>query len=377
MNNDPSRTPAEQAGKKNWKDKGLRLWHAVTHQWGWKLTSLVLAICLWGGLISQDTSLPREKVIENVKISVANAAVLRSNGMIVVSGLEDVDTVNIRVQVPQRNYSSAAAANYSARLDLSQIQGTGKQTVRLTASAVNAAQYGTVLDIENPEVEVEVEAYATQTGVPVEIRVMGDPPEKYYVGEMTRSADAVDVSGPQSVVDAAVRCVVEYDMSDLNPARNPNAASLPFYFEDAEGNKLDGSNLTVTARGQYTAIQRISVSQDVYYMAVVPVDVMSLVTGEPAEGYAISSIRVTPRNITIAGSETAVAPYLEEDMAFYAYDPVDVTGESRNVSVVRTLRTPGNLDYISTNMVQVTVTILPEAYADLLTGQDGNTENTP
>ena len=118
-------------------------------------------------------------------------------------------------------------------------------------------------------------------------------------------------------------------------------------------------------------------SQEVYYLAVVPVDVMSLVTGEPAEGYAISSIRVTPRNVTIAGSETAIAPYLEEDMAFFVYDPIDVSGESRNVSVVRTLRTPGNLDYISNNMVQITVTILPEAYAELLSGGEGNTENTP
>lgn len=375
MQNDASRGPAEQAGKKKWQAALSRIWGTVTHQWGWKVTSLVLAICLWGGLISQDTSLPREKVIEGVRIAVSNAAVLRNNGMIVVSGLDDMEEVTVRVQVPQRNYATASASNYSARADLSQIQSTGTQTVRLTASAINSNQYGSVIDIETPELTVEVEEYVTQTNVPVEVRVVGEAPEAYYPGDLSRNTDAVDLSGPKSVVEAAVRCVVEYDMSDLSPSRNPNAANLPFYFEDVNGNRLDGSKLTVNVSGQSTVLQRISVSQPVYYMAQVPVDVDSLISGEPAEGYVVSGIRVTPQTITIAGSETAITPYLDENMAFFVYDPVDVSGQSRNISVVRTLRTPGNVDYISNNMVQVAVTILPEAYAELLPAEDTSTEN--
>ena len=175
----------------------------------------------------------------------------------------DVDTVKLLVSVPQKNYSAAAASNYTARLDLGLIQTTGEQTLEITAIAANAAQYGTVLEVYDPEVTVKVEEYSTQTQVPVEVRLTGEMPENYYGGALSRSADAVDISGPASVVEKAARCVVDYDQSNLSPERSPNAVNLPFYFEDAEGNLLDDSALTVTPHGQSTAIQRITVRQEV------------------------------------------------------------------------------------------------------------------
>ncbi len=368
-NNEPARVPAEQenAGK---KENGFkRLLRAVTHNWGWKLGSLALAVCMWGILITQDTSLPREKVIEDVRVTVTNSAALRGNGMVVVDGLDDVTTVKLRVSVPQRNYSSASASNYVARLDLNQIQRTGEQTLKITASATTASQYGTVVEVYDDDVTVNVEEFSTQAQVPVEVRLVGEMPENYYGGTVSRSAEAVDISGPVSVVEKAVRCVVEYDQSALSPERSPNAANLPFYFEDAEGNVLDDRNLTVTLPGQSAAIQRITVRQDVYYLARVKVDTDALVTGEPAEGYAVSSIRVMPQTVTLGGSSTAIAPYLSEDAALYAYEQVDISGQSRTVTQLLYLNTPGNVDYISNNTVQVIVTIVPQEFVNVASGQ--------
>ena len=375
-NSDAARVPAEQenAGK----EKGFkRLLHAVTHNWGWKIVSLALAICLWGILITQDTSLPREKVIEGVRVTVANSAVLRSNGMVAVDGLDEVSTVKLRVSVPQKNYTAASAANYTARLDLSQIQTTGEQTLEITASASNAAQYGTVLEVYDSQVTVTVEEYSTQSQVPVEVRLTGEMPENYYGGALSRSADSVDISGPASVVEKAARCVVDYDQSSLSPERSPNAVNLPFYFEDAEGNLLDDSALTVTPHGQSTAIQRITVRQDVYYLARVKVDTDALVTGEPADGYAVSSIRVMPQTVTLGGSHVALAPYLAEDAALYAYEQVDISGQSRTVTQLLYLNTPGNVDYISNNTVQVIVTIVPEEFMDMASGSGQDAERNP
>ena len=95
-NSDPARVPQEQeagagnAGKTGKKERIIkRLLHAVTHNWGWKLGSLALAISLWGILITQDTSLPRTKVISDVRVAITNSAALRSNGLVVVNGLDD------------------------------------------------------------------------------------------------------------------------------------------------------------------------------------------------------------------------------------------------------------------------------------------------
>ena len=379
MKNDSPRPLPEQESKARARMGWQKAWQkiqealpwqkiksALLNNWGWKLTSIVLAICLWGVLISQDTSLPRDKVIEDVRITVANAATLRSNGYVVVSGLEELGTARIRVSVPQRNYAAASASNYSARLDLSQIQSAGEQTLRLTASAANASQYGTVLEVYNPEITLVTEEYAVRTQVPVEVRQVGAAPEEYYVGALNRSVSYVDVAGPRSVVDQVVRCVVEYDQSGLSPERNPNAASLPFFFEDALGGVLDASRLTVSASGQTNTLQRINLSQQVYYKARVPVDADAVYTGQPAEGYAVSSVRVFPQYVTLAGSLEAISPYLEGDAALYPYDPVNIDGQSRNVtSTSLSLNTPGNMDYISNNTITVVITILPEEFVNL------------
>ena len=364
MNNDLSRTPPEQdnAGKK--RRFLQKIWKTLAHNWAWKLMSLVLAICLWGALISQDTSLPREKTIEGVRVSVTNSASPRSLGLIVVDGLDELETVALRVSVPQRNYTQASSANYSARLDLSQIQNTGVQTIKVTASSSNASQYGTVKEVISPEVTVRVEELGVLYGIPVEARWEGQMNEDYFAGALLKSADAVDISGPKSVVDKVSRCVVVYDLSTLSPERSPNSFSLPFIFEDAEGNTLDSSHLTVTPRGQTGSISRITLTQDVYYLAKVAVASDALIKGEPAEGYAVSSVRVTPSTVIIAGSQVAVAPYLGENAFLYPFDQVDITGQSRNVSQLLYLNTPGSVEYISNNTVQVVVTILPEAFVN-------------
>ena len=354
--------PDREAAKKAFG----RIWRSITHNWGWKLASVALAICLWGVLVTMDTSLPRDKVIDDVRVTVTNTVPLRNSGFIVVSGLEDVSTVRIRASVPQQNFTAASAANYTARLDLSQIQAAGEQTVTITAGASNAAQYGTVTEVYDAQVTVMVEEYVTQTQLPVEVRTVGEAPEEYYLGTLSRSVSLVDIGGPRSIVEQAARCVVEYDQSSLSPQRNPNASSLTFYFEDAAGNALDGSHLTVTASGQSAVLQRINVSRQVYYKAQVPVDENALITGQPAAGYAVSSIRVVPQSVTIAGSEEAIAPYLSADAALYPYDQIDITGRTQSVTSVNlALNTPGNVDYISNNAVTVIITILPEEFVNL------------
>ena len=375
MNREPVRALPDQGNEAPRKSLWKRLADSLTHNWGWKALSLVLALCLWGVLISQDDALPRDKVIEDVRVSVINASVLRSNGLMVVSGLDDVDTVRLRARVPQKNYPSASAAQYTARLDLSQIQEAGAQTVTITASAANASQYGSVLEVYDAEVTLQVEEYITRRGVPVEVRQVGEVPAGCYAGDIQRSTDYVDVSGPRSVVEKVARCVVEYDRSALTPHNSPNAVSLPFSFEDRQGAALDGSNLTAAISNQNTVIQRIAITQDVYFMAQVPVNTDATLVGTPAEGYAVSSVRVVPETVILAGSESAVAPYLAEGAAVYPVEQLDITGRSNTVTGYFALGVPGDMDYVSVNSALIIVTILPEAFVN--STAEGDVENAP
>ena len=72
----------------------------------------------------------------------------------------------------------------------------------------------------------------------------------------------------------------------------------------------------------------------------------------------------------VKGSKAVIAPYLAEDAAIYAYDHVNISGQSRTVTQLLYLNTPGNVDYISNNTVQVIVTILPEEFVNVASGAD-------
>ena len=315
MKNDAVSSSAGQEKPKQ-PSLGRKLLNTVTHNWGWKVASLALAVCLWGVLITQDTSLPRTKTIEGVRVSVTNAAVLRSNGLIVVEGLEDLDTVDLRASVPQRNYTSAAAANYIARLDVSQIQAAGEQTLKITATASNASQYGTVLEVIDPDVTLIVEEYGTLSGVPVEVRRSGEIPEGIYATAVTRSVDSVDISGPKSIVEQAARCVLEYDQSGLSLANTPNTVSLPFFFEDAEGNRLDSSNFTVTPRGQASAWKGL------HLLAAAGLGVSQHPPRPPSgaglHGYTVPRIRLRPAPGQPGAGDQGLARWQAEDSGWTA-----------------------------------------------------------
>ena len=54
-----------------------RFWRMLSHNLLWKLVALILAICLWAGLITQDPTLTRERVFSDVPVTVTGGDALR------------------------------------------------------------------------------------------------------------------------------------------------------------------------------------------------------------------------------------------------------------------------------------------------------------
>lgn len=358
MMNNPAAAPKSSGGK---MQKILnfikRIFRRISHRWGWKLTSLVLAVFLWGGLISQDTSLPREKVISDVKITVTNEAVLRQNGLIVVSGLENLPPVKLKVSVPQKNYNSITAANYTVRLDLSQIKKAGEQKVAVTAAPISTSLYGTIVDSSLDEVTVVVEEYAARTRIPVQVQYSSQFPAGFYATDPVVEPGAVEISGPKSLVNQVARCIVDYDAANLAGRAGKVKTSLPFRLIDYHGNEVEARQISVTS--QYVALRDIAVEQQVYALTSVPVDQTALISGQPAEGYQITEIKVIPESVLIAAED--LSPYLLEGAAIQPYNRLSVEGRTSSHNGIVSVRKPGTAAYINTYDLQVSVTIEPIA----------------
>ena len=66
---------------------GLR--HLFLHNGLLKAISILISVVLWAGLISQDENVTRDKNFQNVAVTVSGIETLKSNGLIVVSDLDE------------------------------------------------------------------------------------------------------------------------------------------------------------------------------------------------------------------------------------------------------------------------------------------------
>lgn len=335
--------------KSGWLGRVLK---GIVNNWTWKLLALLLAVCLWAGLITQDPTLTRERVFTDAPVSITGSETLRRNGLIVLSGLEDENLLSrLRVEVPQREYNTVTSANYNPRVELSRITQPGEQQIKLYATSTTA--YGSVQDISPATLDVVVDEYVTNYRIPVSVNVVGEYPEGFYGGAFTRDPSLVALSGPKSLVDQVARIYVDYDASALTPEAGEVATALPMRFVDREGNEIVSDLLEVTSSG--VVLRSIIIEQDLYPIRVLPVSDLDIISGEPAKGYQITGVEISPTVLRAAGDETII----NDIQSLFMENTVNVDGVTESITTSLRVKKPSELAYLNSTTVNVTVTVEP------------------
>ncbi len=329
------------------------LWLMLLHNWAWKLLSLLLAVCLWGGLILQDNTLVRSKTISDVTISVVNADVLQRSGFVVVSGLEEdvLTDVRIKVDVPQKYYNQVTAANYNVRVDLSKIKAAGEQTLNVIATSSSA--YGTVTSMSVSQITVTVEEYVVRSRIPVRVAMTGELPDNLYGDTPSADPTYVSVAGPKSKVENIVRCKALYDVSGLSLEAGTERTAVPFVLCDRADEVIDMEGITVSTTAGNILLDAVTVEQTFYPLYSLPVSTEGLLTGTPLSGYEVKGISVEPSVVDIAfRTETELD-------AVYLAGVIDITDATSSIVAAISLDKPSKNVYMSTYKVYITVQIGP------------------
>jgi len=193
---------------------GKAVWNAVRHNWPYKILSVILAVVLWAGLITQDPTLTREKVFTDVTISVSGTDTIKRNGYIVTSDLNELlKNATVYANVPQSKYNDAAVSSYNVRVDLTKINEAGTCELRVQSSS--SSTYGVVTEIVPSSVTVTVEEYTTRYRIPDSLVTDGEIPDGFYIDSYSLDPPLVAVSGPKSLVDSVVRARAVIDLSSL------------------------------------------------------------------------------------------------------------------------------------------------------------------
>lgn len=330
----------------------LSLKKTALHNWPWKLLSLLLAICLWAGLIAQDDSLTRERTFNDVTIEVRNSDTLRRNGYIIVGGLEKLPKLRMRVEVPQRVYNTVTPSNYSPRIDLSKITAVGEQELNILTT--DTITYGTVSYISEETVTVQVEEYVTRSRIPVRISYLDELNENLY-GE-TPSADPayVTVSGPKSLVNDIVRCLVEYDLSALTQTGTERTAAS-FQLVNAAGNVIDRTLIDVTSES--VLLDSILVEQEIFASKELVINTTGLTIGTPAPGYVVKSVSAEPVSLRVAGEDNWINGVDSLHLAEFVNEKIDVSNVSSSIHRNMRIIKRSGMVYVSQETVLVTIEI--------------------
>lgn len=346
---------SERTNKRDFKKtlaligRGLR--HLFLHN-GWlKLIAIVISLFLWAGLISQDESITRDKAFQEVKVSVTGQEAMKGNGFIVTSDLDNI-YADFVAAVPQKQYENADASFYNIRIDLSRINKTGEQELKLQSNKTNL--YGGVNNnsLMPSSVVVNVEKLITRR-IAVQAEYIDEEPEGwvYIPGEC--DPQYVIVSGPESILNAIFKAkalVTNDDVEWFSGSGKSVPVSFEFYNKDQE--ILDTSNLSITSAN--IPIDTLMVSYNVLAKKTFTTEDCANLTGKVAKGYEITKVTYSPESISVADSSEVldtVDSILVEDTG------INVNGLKATKSFPLKVLKPSENSIISNDTITVTVEI--------------------
>lgn len=274
--------------------------HLLLHN-GWlKGIAILISVVLWAGLISQDENVTRDKTFQNVSVSVTGTDTMRSNSYIVVSDLEEVlNDVSITAAVPQKQYEKADASAYNVRLDLSRINGTGEQEVKLQST--NSTTFGKVTSINPSSVTVEVEDYIIRQRIPVSVPPLDDIPEGWYMSTPSVDPALIAVSGPGSIVTNISRAKAFIRAEDIEWKEGQTVTSSEIVLYNRAGDVIQSPLVSMTS----SSLTIDSVLIELNLLPCETFETIDLIetTGTVANGYYIKNIKISPEVVTVAARQ--------------------------------------------------------------------------
>lgn len=323
----------------------------ITRNWKLKLLSLLVGLTIWGALISEDANLTREKSFNDVSVQITGTDTLQRNGLVVVSGLEDLQPIKIRAQVPQRMYEAASSAHYAVRVDVSRLTSTGNQVLPILHSA--NATYGAVSYLSQDEVQVVVDEYVTRRRIPVRLSTVGSLSEGMYGAAPSVDPFTVVVSGPRSQVDRISYLSAVYDLGLLDQLAGSHFSAVPFRLMSIDGQEIPSKQINVTSEN--VRLDTLLVEQDLYPSKLVPINLSGVVKGQVASGFQITRVSADPAQVRVAGE----LEYIQTmDLLDLASD-IDVSGLRETIIRAIRVNRPADAVHLSDNAVYVTVEIEP------------------
>jgi len=292
--------------------------------------SLMILAVLMAFMVWIVASLQQDPIVENT----LNAPVVITspppNGQTILASTLPA-SLTVRVRAPQSTFDSLSAGSVQVPVDLSQL-GAGEHTIKLepTIRALSA-----MLLSWRPTTASVTIAEVITISIPTRVILEGTPAIGYRAQPPLADPPQVLVTGARQVVEQLeqieVRVSIEGARSNVEQAIRPTVRAR-------DGGIVSNVALSPTLVSVRIPVEQLSNFKDLA-VRVRPV-------GQPARGYAITSISVSPQVVTVFGPRETI----QQLPGFIDTLEVSVADATQDVEQRVGLNVPPNVSPIADNM---------------------------
>lgn len=304
---------------------GHKIGETLFRNIGLKIAALVIAFFVWVGVTNTNNPV-KTQLFTNVPITIVNQDAVADIGKVVEQ--QGNGTVTLRV-TDRRSVLSQLARNGSdfyVEADMKNLNSMN--TVPLTVTCSNPQLTWDKIEVLPSSLSVKLEDKVEQTYV-ASISTNGTPATGWEVGSSSvTTGKNIVLAGPSSLMRRINQVVAPVDVAGLSSDYTLSSV-LKVYdkngdeLTDAQMKSLEFKDATGTVIKDHT----VKVMVDLWKIRTdVPIRIRT--TGTPAWGYRVSSIKMIPETISVAGTDEALAELGDE---LTVKDVINVSGAKENV----------------------------------------------
>ena len=323
-----------------------------------KMASLAGAIIIW--LIIMNINDPVvTRIIYDVPVNVVNTSYIESMGLSYKIS-DGYDTVAVTVRGNRSLVESLTSSRFNVTADLTQIISLETDPVMVPLTVYCPSISSENLTASPRNINIDIEEMVSKEFV-INATASGTTPANgFEVGEMTVEPETVTIRGPGTLIDKIERVNAIVDVTGIRTDKDMEPV---IRITDKNGEQITDTQMSYLSMN--VTEEEMTVHVTVYAVRS-GVSLKVETSGEPASGYTVGNIAVTPSTLSVVGSRS-VLDMLEQNGNTITITAdsglVDVTDKVSDVSVKIDIRQilPEGLSLasqISTTAV-VSVQILP------------------
>lgn len=337
-----------------------------------KIMSVAVAVIVWLLVVNVDNPIITDSfVVTNVEF--INAAYIEDDGKMFMQE-EEQDPIRVTIKGERKTLNRIRVSDIHAVADLQQAVSLNTDPVMVPVSVSCAGISSENIEVTPRNISIHIEDKVTQEFV-VNVTTKGDskPAKGYEVGTLTSSPEKIKITGPQSLINKIdnVSAYINVDGRATDITKETEVVIV-----DKNGETISDTVMKYMNVSDVVATAKLwKVRSDVKLKAGY--------IGEPADGYQVDSVVLTPDVVSVAGTEDALEVLAEQRNIIQIPDEyVDISGKSTDYEEKIDLSDllPDGLKVINASSVDVfvKVNILPVGSMSYeIPTKDISVENTP